>query len=112
MADFVGWVGSVLLAVCGAPQAIQSFRQGHSRGISPWFLAFWLVGELSYVYSTAAKFGFVGWLVFNYVGNIVFVLVIIYYALFPRGRVMITEREEFAKRPAKPLPQCESTASV
>lgn len=86
MADLVGWIGSLMLAVCGAPQALKSVREGHSRGISPAFLALWLGGELSYLYSTIAKFGPVSWLVFNYVGNIVFVLVIIYYALFPRVR--------------------------
>lgn len=86
MADIVGWLGSVLLAVCGAPQALKSIRDGHSRGMSSSFLMFWLGGELCYLYSTAAKFGLVSWLVFNYVGNIIFVLVIIYFALFPRER--------------------------
>ncbi len=84
MADIIGWLGSILLAVCGAPQALKSIREGHSRGMSHSFLMFWLGGELCYLYSTAAKFGLVSWLVFNYVGNIVFVLVIIYFALFPR----------------------------
>lgn len=84
MVDLIGWLGSVLLAVCGLPQALKSIREGHSRGVSPTFLMFWLGGELCYLYSTAAKFGLVSWLVFNYVGNIVFVLVILYFAVFPR----------------------------
>jgi len=86
MADLVGWIGSVLFAVCGAPQALKSFREGHSRGMSPAFMAFWLAGELCYLYSTVAKFGFVSWLVVNFLGNIFFVLVIIFFALFPRRR--------------------------
>lgn len=86
MADIIGWSGSVFLAICGAPQALKSIREGHSRGVSASFLMLWLGGELCYLYSTAAKFGLVSWLVFNYVGNIVFVLVIIYFALFPRAR--------------------------
>lgn len=94
MPDLVGWIGSILFAICGAPQALKSIREGHSRGMAPAFLAFWLGGELCYLYSTAAKFGFVSWLVVNILGNIFFVLVIIYYAVFPRKRC-----DETAPRP-------------
>jgi uncharacterized protein with PQ loop repeat len=86
MAEIVGWLGAILLAVCGAPQALKSIRDGHSRGISSSFLTLWLGGELCFLYSTVAKFGFVSWLLFNYVGNIIFVSVIIYFAWFPRER--------------------------
>ena len=85
MPEIVGWLGAVLLAVCGAPQAFKSFREGHSRGVSPSFLALWLGGELCFLYSTIAKLGVVSWLVFNYLGNIAFVLVIIYFAIFPKS---------------------------
>ncbi len=90
MADVVGWIGSILFAICGAPQALKSIREGHSRGLSPAFLGFWFTGEVCYLYSTVAKFGLVSWLVFNYLGNILFVAVIIYFAAFPR-RQPVTE---------------------
>lgn len=97
MAEVIGWLGAILLALCGAPQAMKSLREGHSRGVSPSFLALWLGGELCFLYSTVAELGVVTWLVFNYAGNIVFLIVIIYYAVFPRvgeARQPAAEAEE------------------
>jgi len=41
----VGWLAAFFLAVCGVPQAILSFKQGHSRGISWGLLNMWALGE-------------------------------------------------------------------
>lgn len=84
MIDTIGWIGSIMFAICGAPQAFKSIRDGHSRGISPFFLTLWLGGELCYLYSTIAKFGLVDWLLFNYIGNVCAVLIIGYYWVRPR----------------------------
>lgn len=88
MPEIIGWIGAVLFAVCGAPQALKSVREGHSRGVSLSFLLLWLGGELCFLYSTIARFGIVSWLVFNYAGNIVFVLIILYFAFFPRPQAI------------------------
>ena len=46
----VGWVGSILFALCGLPQAIQSVMDGHSNGIAWGFLLMWLGGEVLTLY--------------------------------------------------------------
>lgn len=34
----IGWIGSILFALCGLPQAIHSMRHGHSDGLTWGFL--------------------------------------------------------------------------
>ncbi len=78
----IGWLGSVLLALCGIPQAWQSAKQGHSRGISAFFLAAWFAGELltlAYVWPDKNLP-----LIVNYSCNIGALIVIIWFKLFPR----------------------------
>jgi uncharacterized protein with PQ loop repeat len=78
----IGYIGSILLAVCGAPQAILSIKQGHSKGISFYFLLLWSLGEiftLIYILPKEDKP-----LLLNYVSNIIFLAVIWKYKLFPR----------------------------
>ncbi len=83
-ADAIGWLGSVMFAVCGAPQAWKCFVAGNAEGISPWFIALWLGGEICYVVSVKMKFGWVLWMMLNYFVNIFFASVIAFYLLFPR----------------------------
>jgi uncharacterized protein with PQ loop repeat len=84
MADIIGWAGSVCLAFCALPQAVQSWRQGHSAGMANSFLIFWGVGEILYIYATLASFGTVFWLMFNYILNFLCLLVICRYRWWPR----------------------------
>lgn len=42
----IGWIGSLLLAICGAPQAWTSYTTKSSAGVSSWFLTLWAVGEV------------------------------------------------------------------
>ncbi len=44
--EIIGWLGSILFAICAVPQAVQSYKQKHSHGISKAFLALWLFGEV------------------------------------------------------------------
>jgi len=73
----IGWVGSIALAVCAAPQAWKSLTTMDSSDFSIWFLSLWLVGEIclfSYTWSLRK------WpLRINYGSNIVFILVILRY---------------------------------
>jgi uncharacterized protein with PQ loop repeat len=41
------WIGAFLLLICSVPQAYQSWKQGHSKGLSPLMLWFWLTGMAS-----------------------------------------------------------------
>jgi len=83
-ADAIGWLGSAMFAICGAPQAWKCFCAGNAEGISPWFIGLWLGGEICYVVSVKMKFGWVPWMMFNYALNIFFATVIAFYLLFPQ----------------------------
>lgn len=79
----LGWAGSVLFAICAAPEAYLSFKNKHSNGLSYAFLMIWSFGEvftLAYVvYTTPGNYP----LIFNYLLNLGFLLVIVYYKFFP-----------------------------
>ena len=66
-------LGSVLLALCGLPQALKAYRKPWStRGLSWSFLAAWGVGELCLFCALwpAARAGAVPWIVLaNYATN-------------------------------------------
>jgi hypothetical protein len=66
------WIGAVLLALCGVPQAFAAWRKPEStRGLSWLFLAAWGLGEIFMLYG---MLGFVSLHVAaNYAGNIVLV---------------------------------------
>lgn len=83
MFEIIGWIGAVAFAVSAIPQAWASFKQGHSEGVSPLFLALWLTGELCMILYSQAILG--SWqLLFNYVFNLLCLLVIIWYKIKPR----------------------------
>lgn len=81
--ETAGWVGSALLAFCGLPQAVESWRTGSSSGVTWGLLVMWGFGEvltLAYVFPKMELP-----LIFNYTANILFLLVIAYYKVFPRS---------------------------
>ena len=85
-ADFLGWIGSVAFAVCGLPQAWECYRNGSAQGISPVFVALWFIGEVCYVISVLMKFGWVSWMMFNYIANIFSITIIVIYLIKDRCR--------------------------
>ncbi len=77
----LGWLGSICLALCGVPQAIMSYKDRHSHGISWGFLVLWAFGELfalAYVYDKLDLP-----LLLNYAVNILIVGVILYFKVRP-----------------------------
>jgi uncharacterized protein with PQ loop repeat len=73
-----GLLGALLLAVCGLPQAIQSFKTKTSSGVNGAFLFMWGVGEILltvYVLGTTKD----PILLMNYIFNIILIGVIAYY---------------------------------
>jgi uncharacterized protein with PQ loop repeat len=75
--EFIGWVGSIMLSICGLPQAWDSLKNKHSNGISWGFILLWLFGELfALVYVVYKKENPI---IFNCVLNTVIVSVIFYY---------------------------------
>jgi uncharacterized protein with PQ loop repeat len=76
----IGILGSLLLAVCGLPQAIQSFKTKTSSGVNGAFLFMWGIGEillLVYVLGTTKD----PILLLNYMFNIILIGVIAYYKI-------------------------------
>ena len=85
-AELFGWIGCMAFSVCAVPQAYRSWKDGNSDGLDSVFLALWLVGEVSFIAAVLLRFGLVLWLVGNYVANLVCLLVIIRYRIWPRRK--------------------------
>lgn len=86
-----GWVYSLAFALSALPQAIKSYKQGHSDGVADGMMQLWILGELA-----GLVYGFGLWqmpIVFNCALNTVFVGAIIYYRLFPRKSGTIKDKE-------------------
>ena len=84
LVELIGWIGHLLFAFSAIPQAILSYKQGHSKGLSAGLLAMWFFGEFS-----ALIFGLYKNLpiqvILNYILNFSCLLVIIRYYLIPRS---------------------------
>lgn len=50
--EWLGWLGSMLFAFCGLPQAIHAFRHKHADGMTWSFIMMWLWGKflLSFIF--------------------------------------------------------------
>lgn len=82
--DIIGWIAGLLFAFCGLPQAILSYKQGHSRGISHLMIWMWLIGEVLMMIYVFNKHGLDMPLLVNYWVNTLFVLVIVRYKYWER----------------------------
>ena len=80
--DNVGWLGSILLAFCGLPQAIESYKTKNSDGLTWGFVLMWFVGEICTFIYIIPKMDLP--LLFNYSANIMFLIIIIYYKINPK----------------------------
>lgn len=89
MADIIGWIGSIAFAICGIPQAWECIRRKSTRGINPAFVSLWLIGEVCYVVSVLMKFGWVNWMMFNYLANILSIIVIVYYLIKDKRAIVL-----------------------
>ena len=82
MIETMGWIGSLLFATCGLPQAVNCIKTGNANGLTWTFLILWLLGEiftLPYIiYSGQSP------LIINYGLNFCFVVIILRYKISPR----------------------------
>lgn len=80
--EIIGWMGAVLFAICGLPQAIQCYREGHANGLNWFFLLAWFFGEVLTIIYVWPKSDYP--LLFNYFLNLLFLIVIIRYKIWIR----------------------------
>lgn len=79
-----GWLSALFLGACGLPQAWKSWKEGHARGMSAWFLVLWTTGEILLVWHTVLV---KDWPVTaNAVFNLLVMSVIIKYKVWERKR--------------------------
>lgn len=84
MIEVLGYLGGFLFAFCGLPQAYQSYKEGHSRGINSGLIWMWISGEILMQIYVMLKHGFDMPLLINYWVNTLFVMVIIKYKYWER----------------------------
>ena len=83
MTELIGWLGSILFALCGLPQAFSCYKEGSAKGLSWTFLLMWFFGEiLTIIYIFPSK---QYPLLFNYMCNLLSLLVILKYKINPRN---------------------------
>ena len=83
MGESIGWIGNVLLALCGIPQAWKCYRNGHAKGLDKMFVWMWYIGEMMacfYHNWTSDRYP----QNVNYLVNIIAISVIVYYRHFER----------------------------
>jgi uncharacterized protein with PQ loop repeat len=80
--EYIGWIGSILLAFCGLPQAIESYKTKNSDGLTWGFLGMWGMGEIFTIIYILPKWHWP--LIFNYTANIIFISIILYYKIKPK----------------------------
>jgi len=82
MRSKVGWLGSILLAFCGAPEAYRAVTDPQ-YDIALLFVLMWGVGEVITLYAVY-KDAKLGYLLFNYGMNILFISIILGRILYER----------------------------
>lgn len=82
--EILGWIGSIAFAVCAIPQVYDSWKKGHSRGITWGFYVLWVVGEI-FTFLYVIPMGKMP-MILNYGLNLIFLGIIGYYKAFPRKR--------------------------
>ena len=84
--EIIGWLGSMLFAFCAWPQTSKVYNEKHAHGLSGWFLAMWLAGEVLCFIYVALQQTLQYPLLANYFINFLMLLVIIYFKLYPHER--------------------------
>jgi MtN3 and saliva related transmembrane protein len=75
--EIFGWLAALCFSISGLPQAIKSYRDKHSDGISWAFLILWLLGEIFATLYVLPRMDVP--LLVNYFVNGIFIAIIIYY---------------------------------
>ena len=84
MIELLGLIGAVAFALSGVPQAIKSWREGHSRGVAHGTVLLWLLGEAAMLAYAVGKYRSDFILMGNYAANFLVVGVIAWFKYRPR----------------------------
>jgi len=82
MIDLIGWMGALLLGICGIPEVIHTLQTSQVN-LTWGLLLFWFFGEilaLIYTYNKSKKVRLFP-LIFNYGLNIICISILIWYKL-------------------------------
>ena len=80
--EIIGYIGSILLAICGLPQAIESYKTKSSEGLTWGFILLWFFGEIFTFAYILPKMDLP--LLINYSANLIFLIIILYFKIFPK----------------------------
>ena len=97
MIELIGLIGATAFALSGVPQAIKSWKEGHSRGVAHGTVLLWMSGELAMFVYAFAKYPSDFVLLGNYLANLLVVGVIAWFKYRPtRGasEILIVEQPE------------------
>ncbi len=94
--ETIGWLGSILFAICGLPQAISCIKTGHAKGLDWGFLMAWFWGEVLTLIYIWPKSDYP--LIFNYSLNMFFLVIIFKYKIWERSEPL-----NFSFKSFKPL---------
>lgn len=81
--SYLGWIGAICFALCGSPQALKSYKDGHSNGLDCKFLLMWTVGEV-FTLIAVVKDAPLKYLIYNYAANLIFLVIMWKYKIWPR----------------------------
>lgn len=84
--NVIGWIMSASFTGCGVPQAWKSYRDGHSKGLSLYFLLLWIIGEVCGVFYSFEFTPFPWPLFINYSVSTIITFIIMKYYFFPRDK--------------------------
>ncbi len=80
--DIIGWLGNIIFAVSGIPQAFRCIKQGHAKGVSRGMILLSLLGEILAITYALLK-PLPNALLLNYFVNLFSLMIILYYRFFP-----------------------------
>jgi len=80
----LGALGAIFFALSGLPQAVRSYRDGHSNGVLHGTIWLWLLGEACMMAYASKRYPEDYVLIGNYILNLVMVLIITKYKYWPR----------------------------
>ena len=86
MIELLGLFGAVAFALSGVPQAIKSWREGHSHGVAHGTVLLWLLGEAAMLAYAVGKYTSDLILMGNYAANFVVVGVIAWFKYRPHAQ--------------------------